>query len=64
MSDGMSDATASGGLAADVREAAHKLAEALRRAEKGHRGFGVNPVPIVNHVLSVHELPWRLVERR
>jgi hypothetical protein len=42
MSDGMSDATALGRHEAEVREAAHELAIALRQAVDGHRGWAIS----------------------
>ena len=52
MSDGMSDATACGRLAGDLREAAYKLRDAIKAAESGHRGMSVPIISTVDPILN------------
>ena len=52
MSDGLSDTAALDRLAAEVREAAFQLRDAVRRAEHGHRGLYFAVEPVVNEILA------------
>lgn len=63
MSGGMEDGSAVNEIAVAVREAAHKLVDVLKRAEKGHRGLTFAYVPEVNAILEPHgyrltRKPW------
>ena len=63
MSDGMSDGAAMGRQEQAVREAAHHLAVALRRADEGVRGWSISRIDIeeiVNGYLKDEDAPFRL----
>ncbi len=59
MSGGQQEAAALGEMATKLREAAYELRDAIKKAEDGHRGWGVPVEPTVNEIL----LPsgWKLV---
>ena len=63
MSDGMSDCSAMGRQEQAVREAAYRLAKALKSADDGVRGWQITRLDlegIVNDYLSDEGAPFRL----
>jgi hypothetical protein len=52
-----------GELEVRVREAAHVLKDALLACERGHRGWKIDPLPVVNEVLDIFDTPYRLVKQ-
>jgi hypothetical protein len=59
MSGGQHEAAALGGLATELREAAHQMRDAIKAAEDGHRGVSIAVQDEVNEIL----LPcgWKIV---
>ena len=59
MSSGPRDANAVGRIGRDLELAAHRMREAIKTAEAGHRGLTVDIPATVNEVLLPHG--WKLV---
>jgi hypothetical protein len=62
MSDGMSDAAATGRLGRELEEAAYVLKEKMIAARNGHRGLSIDVLSTVNECLG-DDCPFYLAKK-